>query len=263
MPVKHRTKRSLLNPFPADPGGRGVKDYCVQCGADVPNGAKLCAGCGRAFGTPLPGSTNAATAVAVDPLAWRRGIFRRLWWLFLLGAAVLIIATAVENGTAGASATPVPVVVSKTTVAAGSMTATGLRLGDTEAAFIATLGQPGPDTARGVDDHFLRCASGADQYMVAFTGGRASEVLRQYCGAIPSASQRMAEARAFFPSDAPASGTAYTNENGDPAWTFRSSSLAQLFTLDAFQTCSDGTPAGSFELDLAKSSWQIGIGHCP
>jgi len=139
----------------------------------------------------------------------------------------------------------------------------GAVLGGPEGAFLAALGPTGPDTVAGADDHFARCASGADQYMVTFVSGRATTILRQYCGGTPASAQRATEARAFFPPDAPLAGSPYIDENGEQAWSFVSKGLASIFPASAFQVCQDGTPAGTFELDITHAGWQLGVGRCP
>jgi hypothetical protein len=199
----------------------------------------------------------------------RFGPIRRFWWVGLI-IGVIAIAIAAGQNSDNTAATPASTPVTARVAASVPVASIPVRptsgaatLGAPESAFIATLGPTGPDTVQGAADHFARCSGGADQYMVTFTAGHATTILRQYCGTPPSAVQRRSEAQTFFPGDASATGMPYTDEDGDPASTFSSARLAGIFQPADFQACVDTTPAGTFELDVTRTGWQIGLGRCP
>ena len=138
-------------------------------------------------------------------------------------------------------------------------------LGGPVAAFEQVLGGPN-DASIGPLRHYQRCAgTDTDQFVLLAPNDQVWTIQRVWCAPAPRApEERLAEAAQFLPADAVAA-AAFTTDQGEPAQTYVSPTLAAALPASLFHDCVGQAVAPGTLFIVADSfgGWYMGPGTCP
>ena len=137
-------------------------------------------------------------------------------------------------------------------------------VGGSASAFEQVLGAAN-DATIGPQLHYLRCAgTDVDQFVVMAPYDQVWTIERHYCQSTPmSADQRITEATQFLPADA-TPGQPLTTDEGDPAQTYVSQTIANALPAGLFHDCAgQSVPVGTVVVVADNDGgWFIGPGTC-
>jgi len=137
-------------------------------------------------------------------------------------------------------------------------------IGGSASGFEPMLGAPN-DGSLGQQLHYLRCAgTDIDQFVVTAPNDQVWTIEREYCQlGGPPADQRFTEAAQFLPPDAVA-GDPLTTDEGAPAQTFVSQTVADALPSALFHDCAGRAVAPGTVIVVADvdGGWFVGPGSC-
>ncbi len=137
-------------------------------------------------------------------------------------------------------------------------------IGGSASAFEQLLGAAN-DASIGPQLHYLRCAgTDIDQFVVMAPDDQVWTIERRYCPTRPMPrDQRFAEAASLLPADA-VPGDPVLAQDGDPAQTYVSQTVAGALPAGLFHDCAgQAVPVGTIVIVAdAEGGWFMGPGTC-